>query len=54
MKWDVYVWPISNPGLVTIVATNVDSDTAQELSDQYFKTNIYDTYLVPTGTKLYI
>lgn len=54
MKWDVYIWPISNADAVRLVAKDVDSDTAQEISNQYFRTNIYDTYLVPTGTQLYV
>ena len=54
MRWDVYIWPISNPENVSMIAKDVDSDTAQELSNNYFRTNLYDTYLVPTGTQLYI
>lgn len=54
MRWDVYIWPIDNPGNVSMIAEDVDSDTAQELSNRYFNTNIYDAYLVPTGTKLMI
>lgn len=52
MKWDVYIWPIDNADAVTLVAKDVDSDTAQEVSNRYFQTDIYDTYLVPTGSKL--
>lgn len=40
------------PNAIKLVAKDVDSDTAQEISDQYFRTNIYDTYLVPAGSKL--
>lgn len=54
MRWDVYIWPISNPGNVSMIAKDVDSDTAQELSNRYFNTNIYDAYLVPTGTDIKI
>ena len=54
MQWDVYIWPINNPDSVKLVAKDVDSDTAQEISNRYSQTNIYDNYLVPTGTKLYI
>ncbi len=54
MRWDVYIWPIDNANAVTLVAKDVDSDTAQEVSDRYFQTNIYDTYLVPAGTQLNI
>ncbi len=52
--WDVYIWPIDNAGQVRLVAKNVDGDKAQEIYDRYFDTNIYDAYMVPAGTKLFV
>ena len=54
MKLDVYIWPISNPNLVTLVAKDVDKDTALKISNQYLQTNMYDTHLIPTGAKFII
>lgn len=52
--WDVYIWPISNAGLVKCVGKNLDFDKAVELCDGYLSGQFYDSYMVPAGTKLYI
>lgn len=52
--WDVYVWPMDCAGNVTLVAKGVDYDTAMEHYNKWFDTNIYDAYMVPTGTKLFM
>ena len=52
--WDVYIWPIDNAGQIRLVAKEVDYDKAQEVYDRYFDTNIYDAYMVPAGTKLFV
>lgn len=51
--WDVYIWPIDNTGRVSLVAKAVTHEKAQEVYDRYFDTNLYDAYMVPTGTKLF-
>lgn len=48
--WDVYIWPINNAGQIRIVAKAVDFNKAQEFYNHYFDTNLYDAYMVPTGT----
>ena len=53
-KWDVYIWPIDSAGQVRLVAKEVDYDKAQEIYDRYFDTNLYDVYMVPAGTKLFV
>ena len=52
--WDVYIWPINNANSVRQVARAVTYKKAQEIYTRYFDTNMFDAYMVPAGTKLYI
>jgi len=52
--WDVYIWPIDNANNVRLVAKDVDYDTAMKHYEQWFETNIYDAYMVPAGSKLFV
>lgn len=52
--WDVYIWPINDASFVKRVASNVSFEKAMTIYDKYMNGSIYDVYMVPAGTKLYI
>ena len=52
--WDVYIWPINNPSIVTCVAKGISHEKAVEMYNRYLNGTYYDPYMVPAGTKLYI
>lgn len=53
-KWDVYVWPINDASFVKRVADHVSFEEAKTIYDKYMDGSMYDAYMVPAGTKLFI
>lgn len=52
--WDVYIWPINDASFVKCVASNVSFEKATAIYNKYMDGSMYDAYMVPAGTKLFI